>query len=181
MASKEADIIVKAEIEKRKVEIDAEAEAEKLRREAKGKADAIYAEREAEARGMFEVLNRQAEGFDKIVEAANGNTKDAVLMLIADKLEELVRTQVEAIKNLKIDKVTVWEGGQQNGEGNATSKFVSGLYKSIPPMQDLFNMAGMDLPTYLGQPSDGDKTVEVNGEEKVSNGTHKEAPQVESK
>ena len=102
-------------------------------------------------------------------------------MLIADKLEELVRTQVDAIKNLKIDKVTVWEGGQQNGEGNATSKFVSGLYKSIPPMQDLFNMAGMDLPAYLGQQSDGDKTVEVNGEETVSNGTHKEASQAESK
>jgi hypothetical protein len=24
--------------------------------------------------------------------------------------------------------------------------------KSIPPMQDLFNMAGMSLPSYLGKP-----------------------------
>ena len=173
LASKEADIIVNAEIEKRKAEIDAEAEAEKLRRQAKGKADAIYAEREAEARGMFEILNRQAEGFDQIVKAANGNTKDAVLMLIADKLEELVKTQVEAIKNLKIDKVTVWEGGgQQDGQGNATSKFVSGLYKSIPPMHDLFNMAGMDLPAYLGTKTNGDKQIEVNGEELQKNGKH---------
>ncbi len=177
LASKEADIIVNAEIEKRKAEIDAEAEAEKMRREARGRADAIFAEKEAEARGLYEILKRQAEGFDKIVHAANGNTKDAVLMLIADKLEELVKTQVEAIKNLKIDKVTVWEGGQQNGEsGNATSKFVSGLYKAIPPMHDLFNMAGMDLPSYLGSQK-AESTVEVKGEELPKNGKNAEKVQ----
>lgn len=152
MATAQANEIVQAEIAKRKKEIDAEAEAEKIRRIAKGKADAIYLEKEAEAKGMLEVLNRQAQGFGEIVKATNGNSKDAVLMIIADKLEELVKTQVEAVKNIKIDKVTVWENGSGGeGDGNATSKFVSGLYKSVPPMSDLFNMAGMDLPQYLGQ------------------------------
>ncbi len=152
MATRQADIIVQAEIAKQKREIDAEAEAEQIRRLAKGEADAIYMKREAEAKGMFEILSRQAEGFNKIVDAANGDTRDAVLMMIADKLEELVKTQVDAIKNMKIDKVTVWEGGNNaNGEANSTAKFVSGLYKSVPPLNDLFNMAGMDLPQYLGQ------------------------------
>ncbi len=177
-ASREADVIVSAEIEKRKVEIDAEAEAQKLRREAQGEADAIFAKREAEARGMFEILRKQADGFDKIVDATNGNTKDAVLMLIADKLEDLVQMQVEAIKNIKIDKVTVWEGGQQNGQGNATSKFVSGLYKSIPPLHDLFKMAGMDLPSYLGNKHDGD-LVETEPAEVVANGA--ESPEMAAK
>jgi len=59
---------------------------------------------------------------------------------------------VEAIKNIKIDKVTVWEGGNnQEGSGNNTSKFISGMYKSVPPLNELFNMAGMELPTYLGK------------------------------
>jgi flotillin len=165
MASKQADIIVNAEIAKQKAEIDAEAEAEKLRREARGNADAIFAVKEAEARGLFEILNRQAEGFEKIVDAAKGQTRDAVLMMIADKLEELVETQVSAIKNLKIDKVTVWDGGGNQGEGNATSKFVSGLYKSIPPLQDLFNMAGLDLPNYL--------TAKTEKEEDDGNGIPK--------
>ena len=152
MATREADTIVQAEIAKRQKEIMAEAEAEQTRRLAKGEADAIYLMKEAEARGIFEVLEKQAMGFQKVVAAAGGNSRDAVLMLIADKLEELVKTQVEAIKNIKIDKVTVWEGGQQQeGEGNSTSKFISGLYKSVPPMSDLFNMAGMDLPAYLGK------------------------------
>ncbi len=151
MARQEADAIVNAEIAKRKLEIEAEAEAEQLRRIARGQADAIYAKKEAEARGMYELLSKQAEGFEKLVHSAGDNSRDAVLLMVADKLPELVKTQVEAIKNIKIDKVTVWEGGnQKEGEGNSTSKFISGLYKSVPPMNDLFNMAGMDLPQYLG-------------------------------
>jgi flotillin len=154
-AAKEADVIVNAEIAKRKAEIDAEAEAERQRRIAKGEADSIFLRKEAEAKGMFEILQKQADGFDEIVKATGGDARDAVLMLIADKLPELVKTQVDAIKNIKIDKVTVWEGGSQSeGEGNSTSKFISGLYKSVPPMSDLFNMAGMDLPSYLGKKED---------------------------
>lgn len=150
-ATKEADIIVQAEIQRRKMEIEAEAQAEQIRRMAKGEADAIFLKQEAEARGLYEVLSKQAEGFEKIVQAAGGNTREAVLMMIADKIENLVKTQVDAIKNIKIDKVTVWEGGKQaEGEGNSTSRFVSGLYKSVPPLSDLFNMAGMELPKYLG-------------------------------
>lgn len=150
MATRQADTIVQAEIAKQKQIIDAEAEAEQIRALARGEADSIFLRKEAEAKGLFEVLNKQAEGFDKLVKASGGNSKDAVLMLIADKLEDLVATQVEAIKNIKIDKVTVWEGGNNEGEGNSTSKFVSGLYKSVPPLNDLFNMAGMDLPQYMG-------------------------------
>jgi len=151
MASQEADIIVQAQIEKEKQVIDAEAQAEQIRRLAKGEADAIYLKKEAEAKGLFEILSKQAEGFQKVVDAANGETKDAVLMMIADKLEDLVKTQVDAIKGMKIDKVTVWENGSNDGNGNSTSKFVSGLYKSVPPLKDLFDMAGMDLPNYLGK------------------------------
>jgi len=149
-ASKEADIIVKAEIDKRKVEIDAEAEAEKYRRIAKGEADAIYQKMEAQARGIKETLTKQAEGFRQIIGAADGDSDAAVRMMIADKMEEIVKVQVEAIKNLKIDKVTVWDSG--NGKGDSsTANFLSGLMKSIPPMNDLFNMAGMQLPDYLGK------------------------------
>ena len=150
MATRQADAIVQAEIAEQKLVIEAQAEAEQIRALAQGEADAIFLKKEAEAKGMYEVLNKQAQGFEKIVQATGGNSKDAVLMLIADKLEVLVEKQVEAIKNIKIDKVTVWEGGNQEGEGNSTSKFVSGLYKSVPPLNDLFNMAGMDLPQYLG-------------------------------
>lgn len=149
-ATKEADIIIQAEIEKRRLEIHAEAEAEQFRRRALGEADAIYSKMEAQAKGTGEILRKQAEGFKEIVQAA-GNSEDAVRLLIADKLEELVKTQVEAIKNIKIDKVTVWDQASEGGKNSATANFLSGMAGAIPPMQDLFNMAGMDLPNYLGK------------------------------
>ena len=144
-ATKEADIIVASEIEKRQIESQADAEAENIRRRAKGEADAIYAKMEAEARGILQTLSKQAEGMQKLVNAA-GTADEAVRLMIADKLEELVKTQVEAIKNIKIDKVTVWDGGQ-NAEGKtATSNFLSGMLKSLPPLDDLYSMAGLKMP-----------------------------------
>ncbi|MEO1012579.1 MAG: SPFH domain-containing protein [Bacteroidota bacterium] len=153
-SSQVADIVVPAEIDKRKVEIDAEAEAEQIRRRARGEADAILFKAEAEAKGIFEVLTKQAQGLDEIVKAAGNNPKDAVLLLIADKLPELVEKQAEAIKNIKIDKVTVWDTGSKGEDGkNSTANFISGMYKSVPPLQEMFNMAGMQLPEYLkGKP-----------------------------
>ncbi|PHS67706.1 MAG: flotillin [Flavobacterium sp.] len=144
-----ADIIIPAEIDKKKVEIDAEAEAEQTRRLAKGEADAILFKAQAEAQGIYEVLTKQAQGFDQIVKAAGDNTKDAVLLLIADKLPEIVKMQSEAIKNIKIDKITVWENGSSKDGKTATSNFISGMYKSVPPLQEMFTMAGMELPEYL--------------------------------
>ncbi len=149
-SSQMADIVVPAEIDKKKVEIDAEADAERTRRIAKGEADAILFKAQAEAQGILEVLTKQAEGLDKIVRAAGNSPKDAVLLLIADKLPELVRTQAEAIKNIKIDKVTVWDSGSKTEDGkSSTANFISGMYKSVPPLQEMFNMAGMQLPEYL--------------------------------
>lgn len=149
-SSQQADIIVPAEIDKRKVEIDAEAEAERIRRKAKGEADAILFKAQAEAQGQYEVLTKQAAGLEEVVKAAGNNSKDAVLLLVADKLPELVKLQAEAIKNIKIDKVTVWEGGSGGKDGKtSTSNFISGMYKAVPPLQEMFNMAGMELPEYL--------------------------------
>lgn len=150
-ATLEADVIVKAEIEKRQRELEAEAEAEQIRRRAKGEADAIYAKMAAEARGMQEMLTKQAEGFDKIVSSAGGSAADAMSLMIADKLEELVKIQVEAVKNLKIDKVTVWDGMNGKDGTPATANFLSGMLKSIPPMNEMFDMAGMELPELLGK------------------------------
>ena len=150
-ATQTANIVVPAGIEKEKAIIDAEAEAERIRRKAKGEADAIFARMDAEARGMYEVLTKQAEGYDRIVKAAGGNPDKAVMMLITDKLPELVKTQVEAVKNIKIDKITVWDGNTSgDGNGNtSTANFISGMMKTVPPLNDLFNMAGMNLPSYL--------------------------------
>ena len=166
-AEQHADIVVPAQIQKLKIEIDAEAEAEQIRRIAKGEADSILFKKQAEAQGLYEVLTKQAEGLDRIVKAAGNNPKDAVLLLVADKLPELVKTQAEAIKNIKIDKVTVWDSGSNGADGkSSTAGFLSGLYKSVPPLEEMFNMAGMQLPEYLkGKDTEDAKAEDVTNEE----------------
>ena len=84
-----------------------------------------------------------------MVGAAEGDAQKAVLMMISDKLPELVKTQVEAVKGINIDKVTVWDGGKGENGKTATANFVSGLMGSVPPLEELFKMAGMSLPSYL--------------------------------
>ncbi len=148
-ATQQANIVVAAEIDKEKRIIEAEAEAEQARRIAKGEADAIYAKMEAQARGAMEILSKQAQGFQALVGAAGSDPQKAVLMMIADRLPELVKTQVEAVKGIKIDKVTVWDGAGSKDGKTSTANFVSGLMQSVPPLQDLFKMAGMQLPDYL--------------------------------
>ncbi len=147
-----ANVIVPQEIEKQRRIIEAEAEAEKLRVHAKGEADAIYAKMEAEAKGLYEILTRQAAGYDKMVEAAGGDANKAYMLLLLEKLPELVKTQVEAVKGINIDHVTVWDSGADgaNGKGS-TANFVSGLMKSVPPLNELFDMAGLNLPEYLAK------------------------------
>ena len=66
---------------------------------------------EAQAKGAQEILIRQAEGIKESDSAAGGSSDSAVKLLIADKLEELMRIQVEAVKGIQIDKVTVWDNG----------------------------------------------------------------------
>ena len=150
-ATQEADVIVKAEIAKRKLELEAEADAEQIRRRAKGEADAIYMKMEAEARGMQEILSKQANGLSDVVKAAGGNADDALKLMLTDKMEELLRIEVDAIKNIKFDKITVWDSGNNADGKGSTANFLSGLMKSIPPMSEMFDMAGMKLPDYLAK------------------------------
>ena len=155
-ATKQADIITAAKVEKERKELEAEAEAEQRRRRAKGEADAIYATMEAQARGVQEILAKQAEGYKKVVSAAGGDTGAAIQMLLVDKLEELTKIQVEAIKNLQIDKITVWDSmGGKNG-GSTTADFLSGIMKAVPPLSDTLKMAGVEMPAYLGKSTDKD-------------------------
>ena len=73
------------------------------------------------------------------------------MLLLLDKLPDLVRTQVEAVKGINIDHVTVWDNGAKGEDGKgSTAGFISGLMKSVPPLGDLFDLAGMNLPQYLG-------------------------------
>lgn len=160
-ATQQADVIVKAKIAKEQAEIEAEAKAEVARRTAKGEADALFAKMEAQARGAQEILVKQADGMRELVNAAGGNADSAIKLILANNMEDLMKIQVEAIKNIKIDKVTVWDGGSKGENGKtATADFISGIMKAVPPMGEMFNQAGMELPKFLGEKIDTPKTLD---------------------
>jgi flotillin len=166
-ATKTANDVVNAEIDRKKIEIAAEAQKAKLIKEAEGEGEAIFARMNGQARGVMEILTKQAEGLERIVKAAGGNPDKAATLLIIDKLPELVKTQVEAIKGIKIDKITVWDSGSKDGGPNSTANFIQGLMKSVPPLNELFQQAGMVLPEVLGKSTKEDpKTAEKEGASK---------------
>ncbi len=148
----EAEEIVPKEIGKRKIEIDAHADAEKQIIDANAKAAAILAVKQAEAQGILQTLQAKADGYKMLVEACS-SSQDAATMLMVEKLEEIVKLQTEAIKNIKIDKITVWDSGN-NKDGSSTANFLSNMVKSLPPLHELAAMSGVKLPDYLGNLED---------------------------
>lgn len=178
-SSQIANVVVPAEIARQKAIIDAEANAEQIRLHAKAEADAIYAKMESEAKGLFEILTKQAEGYKDVVAAAGGDPAKAFQLLLIEKLPELVKTQVEAVKNIKIDKITVWDSaGGGTGESTSTANFVSGMMKTVPPLNELFKMAGLSLPEYLAKEEEASnvKVEEKKPEAKKTNPKKNDTP-----
>ncbi len=160
MARKEADEIVDADVEKKKAVIAAQAEAERQREIAKGQADAILSKLLAQAEGQEALLTKQAEGFQKLVNAAGGDPQSAIGFLMVDKLAELATIQTGAIKDLDIDKVVVYDSGNGQGVGN----FVKGLYGMMPQLNDFLEQSGMSLPESLVK-GESKAKHESNGQE----------------
>ncbi|MHB1157844.1 MAG: flotillin family protein [Phycisphaerales bacterium] len=143
--------VAQREVDKRKVEIDAEALAEQKRRIARGEADAILARYTAEAAGTQKVLEAKAEGYKRLLATCGEHPELAPTLLLLEKLPQLVETQVKAIQNLKIDKITVWDSGTSGGGDGSTANFLKGLIGSLPPMHELARQAGVKLPDILGK------------------------------
>ncbi len=157
LAKREADEVVIASIDKQKAVIAAQAEAERQRETAKGEADAILAKYLAQAQGQEALLTKQAEGFQRLVDAANGDPQSAIGYLMIDKLTELAEIQTSAIKDLEIEKIVVYD----NGSGKGVSNFVQGLYGMMPQLNDFLEQSGMSLPEALVNKARSEKIEEA--------------------
>ncbi|MCF7920685.1 MAG: flotillin family protein [Candidatus Cloacimonetes bacterium] len=148
--TQKADIIVAAEIEKEKIVIAAEAEAERIRRIAQGNADAKLKQMQAEALGLFQILEKKADGFRQLVNAAGNSSDMAIKLLLAEQMTDLLGIQAQAVKDLNIDQVTVWSNGNEKGD-SSVSGHVHDLFSVLPPLQDILTMKGMGLPEFLAK------------------------------
>ncbi len=161
LAEGEAGKIKKlAEGEASKITTIAEADSTRMQKMGEGRGKEIEQELIGRAEGNRQILLKQAEGLRSIVASAGGNPDSAAMLMIVEKLPELIATQVEAVKNLRIDKITVWDSGKDKDGNTTTANFMSGFLKSLPPLHDLMSSAGIKLPDYLGTANDFDKEPE---------------------
>jgi flotillin len=142
-----------AEADKRKIELLAAGEAERIKITQQGDAEGLKAVMLAKAAGTKAQLDAKAEGFRNIVAAAGGSSQAAQLIL-TEQLPLIVSEQVKAVSGIKIDKVTVWDGGKGADGKTATANFLSGMLGSLPPLHEVAANAGIDLPGYLGKAKD---------------------------
>ncbi|MBD5402689.1 flotillin family protein [bacterium] len=157
--------LARQEVEKLKVQVQADAEAERQRRIALGEADAIKAKYFAEAEGIKAVLEAKAKGYEDLVKISNNRPEIATSFLMIEKIEKIVEKQVDAIKNIKFDKITVWDGGSGSPNGSTTANFMKDLIKALPAMHDLAGQAGIELPQILGKVDNGiDESKVVSSE-----------------
>lgn len=177
-ATQFANTVVPAQIAKERQLVEADAQAETVRRIQQGKADGVRTEKQAEADGIVfvkeaeatgirakllaeaqgaqAVLEAKAKGFDDLIKACMGPA-GAQNMLVTELLPQLVREQVQAIANLKIDKITVWDSGKGADGKTSTANFLSGMAGAVPPLHEIAKNVGVELPEYLGKLDDASK------------------------
>ena len=107
-------------------------------------------------------MEAKAKGYADLVRISNNRPEIATSFLMIEKIQDLVAKQVEAIKNIKFDKITVWDGGAGSANGSTTANFMKDLIKSLPAMHDLANQAGIELPSVLGKVDNGIDDIKVS-------------------
>jgi flotillin len=143
-----AEVIVPAEAARNQVVIQSDAEKQLKTLVAQGEANAILLKMKAEAEGTKAVLDAKAAGYGNLIQAAAKDPQAATTLLVIERLTEVARIQAEAIKNLPLEKVIVWDGG---GSGGGLADLGRKLVGVLPPMHQLAQMVGLDLPDFLGQ------------------------------
>lgn len=150
-----AEVVVPANADRERVVINADAVKEQSIRVAQGEAEAKLARMTAEGKGVKAILDGKAEGYRELV-AACATAQQAASLLLIEKLQEIATIQAQAIKDLPIDKIFVWDSGA-GGDNSGLSGLGGRLMGTLPPMQALAKQIGLDLPDFLGKMQDDTK------------------------
>ena len=142
-----AEVVVPAQAAKEKAVVEAEAERQKRILIAGGEAEAVMLKMQAEAKGQQAILDGKAAGYKSLVAACAQEPSLTAGFLLIEKLVDVARIQTEAVKNLPIEKIIVWDGGGEGGMSNLGQRIMGAL----PPMHELAKMSGLELPEFLGR------------------------------
>jgi len=156
-----AEVIVPANADREQVLIKADAEKQRSIRIAEGEAQATLAKMTAEAKGIQAILQSKAAGYQQLVESCTTAEQAASLLLI-EKMQDVARIQAQAIQDLPIEKIFVWDSGR---EGSGMSGLGQRMMGALPPMHELAKQMGLELPAFLGKAA-SDAAEKTESEEK---------------
>ena len=156
-----AELVVPANAEREKVVIAADAEKQQAIKIAEGQAAAKLAVMTAEGKGIQAILDGKAAGYRGLFNACADDAQAAATMLMLEKLAEVAHIQAQAIQDLPIEKIIVWDGGGSGGGAGADGAAGGGsgglhdlgrrIMGTLPPMHEVAKQVGLELPEFLGR------------------------------
>lgn len=140
--AEEAEVQAQKSLETRRVE----REQERLRADviapAEAERNAAQALAEAEAAPILERGRANVRVLEMLYEQLRAGGDQAFAVLIAEKLPELLRISVDAVKDIDIDRLIVLDGGEGGGVANAANQRVRGAMGTI---EGLAASLGVDI------------------------------------
>ncbi len=148
----EAEIEALRQLETKRVD----REQERLRADvivpAQAQRDAAQALAEAEAAPILERGKANVRVLEMLYEKLRTGGEQAFAAFLAEKLPELLRISVEAVKEVDIDRLVVLDGGDGGGVSNAANQRVRGALGTI---EGLSSSLGIDIESTLRRATAG--------------------------
>jgi flotillin len=143
--------------EQAKVEAERELEAKRVDREterlradvivpANAARDAAFAEAQAQAAPILERGKAQVEVLQRLAHEVEKGGDQAFAVFMAEKLPQLLRISVDAVKGVDIDRLIVMDGGDGDAVNNAVNQRVKGAYGTL---EGLAASLGLDIQEVL--------------------------------
>ncbi len=141
-----------SEVEAQKALESRRVEREKLRLQAdvvepaNAERAAAKARAEGDAASVLEQGRATSQVLQMLYEQVKAGGDQAFAVLLAEKLPQLLRTSVDAVQGIDIDRVVVVDGGTGEGVSNAVNQRVRG---ALGTMEALAGAVGVDIETVL--------------------------------
>lgn len=151
-----AEVIKPAEAEAKAIETasdarkvqrirEAEAEAAQVTLNGRAQANAILEKGKAEAEAIKLNIEAEAEGLERMFNLYKSIGTDAVKYTLVQRMPEIIKTVVEPINKLKMDKVIVFDSGNGAGQNG-----LQGIINTMPQtvaklLETVSSMTGIDM------------------------------------
>ncbi len=144
--AEQAEVEAQRLLEQRRVEKEQERLRADVIEPANASRDAAFAAAEAQAAPILERGKAQVEVLRRLYDEVHKGGEQGFAVFMAEKLPELLRISVGAVKDVDIDRLVVLDGGGGTGTTNAVNQKVLGAYGT---MEGLASALGIDIQAVL--------------------------------